>query len=61
MLAKGVAVDLETLPVGASATTMVGPLGVHLTRTGVSSFELIVLRSFAVALWRDLSAMAAEY
>jgi len=61
MLAKGTAVDLETLPVGASATTLVGPIGVHLTRTGDAAFELMVLRSFATALWHDLSRMAAEY
>lgn len=61
MLAKGTAVDLDVLPVGASATTLVGLIGVHLTRTGEASFELMVLRSFAAALWHDLEAMAAEY
>lgn len=60
-LAKGTAVDLDALPVGASATTLVGPLGVHLTRTGEAAFELMVLRSFAAALWHDLETMAAEY
>ncbi|MFT3973555.1 MAG: sarcosine oxidase subunit gamma family protein [Amaricoccus sp.] len=61
MLAKGTAVDLDGLAVGASVTTLVGPLGVHLTRTGPAAFELMVLRSFAAALWHDLGAMAAEY
>jgi sarcosine oxidase subunit gamma len=61
MLAKGTALDLEALAVGASATTLVGPLGVHLTRTGATSYELMALRSFAAALWYDLEAMAAEY
>jgi sarcosine oxidase, subunit gamma len=61
MLAKGTAVDLEALAVGASASTLVGPLGVHLTRTTAVSYELVVLRSFAEALWHDLEAMAAEY
>ena len=61
MLAKGTAVDLERMPVGHSATTLIGPLGVHLTRTGEMAFELMVLRSFAAALWHDLEAMAAEY
>lgn len=61
MLAKGTAVDLDGLGIGASATTLVGPLGVHLTRTGATAFELMVLRSFAAALWHDLEAMAAEY
>ncbi len=61
MLAKGTAVDLERMAVGQSATTLIGPLGVHLTRTGPAAFELMVLRSFAAALWHDLEAMAAEY
>ena len=61
MLAKGTAVDLEALPVGASTGTLVGPLGVHLTRTAETAYELMVLRSFAAALWHDLEAMAAEY
>ena len=61
MLAKGTAVDLEALPVGASTATLIGPLGVHLTRTADRAFELVVLRSFAAALWHDLEVMAAEY
>lgn len=61
MLAKGTAVDLERMEIGQSATTLVGPLGVHLTRTGTAAFELMVLRSFAAALWHDLDVMAAEY
>ena len=61
MLAKGTAVDLEGLAVGASASTLVGPLGVHLTRTCAVRYELMVLRSFAEALWNDLEMMAAEY
>lgn len=61
MLAKGTAVDLEALPVGASTSTLVGPMGVHLTRTAEETYELMVLRSFAAALWHDLEVMAAEY
>lgn len=61
MLAKGTAVDLAALPLGESVATLVGHLGVHLTRTGEAEFELLVLRSFATALWHDLEAMAAEY
>ena len=60
MLAKGTAVDLDALPVGASATTMIGPIGVHLTRIAETAFHLAVLRSFAAALWHDLETMAAE-
>lgn len=61
LLAKGTALDLEGLAVGASATTLLGPIGVHLTRTGPEAFELMALRSFAVSLWTDLMEMAAEY
>ena len=61
MLAKGTAVDLDALPVGESTTTLIGPLGVHLTRTGETGFELMVLRSFAAALWHDIETMASEY
>lgn len=61
MLAKGTAVDLDAMAVGASAATLVGPIGVHLTRTGGQAFELVVLRGFAESLWHDLAAMAAEY
>lgn len=60
-LAKGTAVDLDALPVGAATATLVGPLGVHLTKTAETAYELMVLRSFAAALWHDLEAMAAEY
>lgn len=61
MLAKGTAVDLERMAVGASAQTLIGPIGVHLTRTGPRAFELMVLRGFADSLWHDLDGMAAEY
>lgn len=61
MLAKGTAVDLAAMAVGASAATMVGPIGVHMTRTGPEAFELMVLRGFAESLWHDLRSMAGEY
>lgn len=61
VLAKGTAVDLERMPVGGSVTTLIGPLGAHLTRTGGAAFELMVPRSFADAMWHELEAMAAEY
>lgn len=61
MLAKGTAVDLERMALGASAQTLVGPIGAHLTRTGEQAFELLVLRGFADSLWHDLEAMAAEW
>ena len=61
LLAKGTALDLDALEVGASAQTLIGPIGAHVTRTGARRFELIVLRSYAESLWHDLGEMAAEY
>lgn len=61
MLAKGTAVDLDALEVGRSVTTLIGPIGAHLTRTGAECFELLVLRGFAGALLHDLGIMAREY
>ena len=61
MLAKGTAVDLEALAVGAYAITLVGTLGAHLTKMAATTYEVMVLRSFAEALWDDLEVMAAEY
>lgn len=63
MLAKGVPVDLhpDQFEIGFSATTLCGHIGVHLTRTGDNRFELIVTRSYAVALWESLIEMGLEY
>lgn len=61
LLARGTGLDLAGFEHGRSAATLLGPIGVHLTRTGEEAFELLVLRSFAEALMHDLQAMAAEY
>ncbi|MEF0942807.1 sarcosine oxidase subunit gamma family protein [Rhizobium sp. BR 362] len=63
VLAKGTAVDfaLAEFPVGKSTTTLVGHIGVHLTRTEEEAFELIVLRGFAESLWDDLERMSVEF
>lgn len=61
VLAKGTAVDTETLAVGQSAMTLVGHISVHLTRTEADAFELMVLRGFAESLWDDLERMSAEF
>ena len=55
------AIVINTAYPGASAQTLIGPIGVHLTRTGPRAFELMVLRGFADSLWHDLDGMAAEY
>jgi sarcosine oxidase subunit gamma len=61
LLAKGTALDLDALGLGASAQTLIGPIGAHVTRLGPERFELMVLRSYAESLWHDLAGMAAEY
>ncbi len=61
LLAKGTALDLDALAVGASAQTLIGPIGAHVTRAGERRFELMVLRSYAESFWHDLGEMATEY
>jgi sarcosine oxidase subunit gamma len=61
VLAKGTAVDLDTLAVGQSAMTLIGHISVHMTRTAPDAYELMVLRGFAESLWDDLVRMSAEY
>lgn len=62
-LSKGVPVDLhlDQFEINKSATTLCGHIGIHLTRTGDNRFELIVTRSYAVALWESLIEMGLEY
>lgn len=56
-LATGTAVDLSSAAFaeGAACETMFNRIGVHLTRTGADRFELLVGRSFAESLWRELA------
>ncbi len=56
LLATGVAIDLDGLPVGGSAACLFRHVAVHLTRTDTQAFELIVARSFAADLWHELTA-----
>lgn len=62
-LAKGCAIDLdpEAFPPGRSAQTLLGHIGVHLTRLGPDAFELIVMRSFALNLWQDLLVLSRAF
>jgi len=62
-LAKGTGVDLDPsiFPIGHSAITAFGHVTVHLTHTGADAYELIVLRSYAEALWEALSEAAREF
>lgn len=59
VLARGTAVDVSpaSFPLGHSAQTLFGHIGIHLTRIGDDAFELMVLRSFAESLWEELSAL----
>lgn len=63
VLACGTAVDisLTAFPVGRSAQTLFGHLGIHLTRTGEDAFELMVLRSFAESLWEELEQLGKRW
>lgn len=61
LLAMGTGVDLEAMAIGASAATLFGPIGAHLTRTGPEAWEILVLRSFADSLRQDLEEMAREF
>lgn len=63
VLSKGTAVDLHdtAFPVGHSAMTLIGHIGVNLARIGHDAFELIVLRGFAESLWSELIQMSLEF
>ena len=63
MLAKGVAIDLHdhAFPVGRSVITLSGHVSVHLTRRAPDAFELMVLRSYALSLWKSLIEMGLEF
>jgi len=52
--------DLSALDVGG-ATTPIGHIAAHITRTAHDLCELIPLRGFAENLWRDLELMAVEF
>lgn len=56
LIATGVGLDLRdhAFPIGASAPTLFRHIAVHLTRTGATSYEFIVARSFAQSLWDEL-------
>ncbi|MGG7516505.1 sarcosine oxidase subunit gamma family protein [Allorhizobium undicola] len=63
VLAKGTALDLDprVFPVGASAPTLIGHIGAHVTCVEKDAIELMVLRGFAESLWHDLDQMSLEF
>ncbi|MGJ7038997.1 sarcosine oxidase subunit gamma [Shinella sp. BE166] len=63
ILVNGIAVDLhpEAFPVGRAANVLCNHLSVNLARTGETSFDLVVMRSFAEALVGDLKVMARSF
>ncbi len=63
ILAKGIATDLHpgSFEIGTSSNVLCGHIGVNLARTGENEFELIAMRSFAVALFDDLRVMGREF
>jgi heterotetrameric sarcosine oxidase gamma subunit len=63
LLAKGVATDLHpsAFAIGTASNVLCGHVSVNLARTGDNEFELIVMRSFAEALFDDLRLMGREF
>jgi heterotetrameric sarcosine oxidase gamma subunit len=63
ILAKGIASDLHpaAFETGTSSNVLCGHISVNLARTGENEFELIVMRSFAVALFDELRVMGREF
>lgn len=63
ILAKGIATDLHPaiFETGTSVNVLCGHISINLARTGENEFELIVMRSFAVALFDDLKVMGREF
>jgi sarcosine oxidase subunit gamma len=63
VLAKGTAIDFASaaFPVGASAMTLIGHIGAHITRIGDDAFEIMALRGFAESLWDELDHMSREF
>lgn len=61
VLNRGAGLDLsvQAFPVGASAQTLFGGIGLTLTRTAPERFELLVLRSYAGSLWDELALLVA--
>jgi sarcosine oxidase, subunit gamma len=56
-LSTGTAVDLAPVAFaeGVACDTLFNHIGVHLMRTGADRFEILVGRSFADSLWRELT------
>jgi heterotetrameric sarcosine oxidase gamma subunit len=56
-LARGIGADLSLrgFAAGAAGDTQYGAIGVHLTRAAADRFEILVGRSFAESLWRELA------
>jgi methylglutamate dehydrogenase subunit D len=62
-LAKGTPVDLhpDEFAVGKSALTQMSHVVVHLTRTGIDTFEVSLFRGFAESFWEWLTQQAGEF
>jgi methylglutamate dehydrogenase subunit D len=63
VLAKGTPVDLHHVqfPLGKSAMTQMGHVGVHIHRSGTDEFTLSVFRGFSESFWEWLTTSAAEF
>lgn len=63
VLAKGLPIDLHprAMPVDAVASSAVHGIGVVVHRSAEDTFDLYLLRSFAVSFWEWLTDAAAEF
>ena len=63
VLAKGVPIDLDpkVFAVGDVAATSMNHVHILLWRTGLDSYEIMVMRGFARDLWDFLTTMAGEF
>ena len=61
VLAKGCALDLERLTIGASVPTQIEHFSVQLHRAEEQTWDVYVYRSFGRALWDYFGLAGAEY
>ncbi len=62
VLKKGIALDFDgNFPVGAAALTGVHHMPIHLYRPTAARYEILAMRTFAVAVFEWLADAALEF
>ena len=61
VLAKGVALDMETFPDDGAAVTAIAHIGAVLWKSAAERVVIAVFRSYASSFWHWLSASAGEF